>query len=92
MPRSCYCGSAFLADGTCRYKCDPAAKPSVLRAKANAERKARERARSAGERVGISQHRVAMSAAVAKFDPVVRHTRAQRMRATRKSHAPGAHR
>jgi hypothetical protein len=85
----CYCDALLLADGTCRYKCPPEANPAYLRAKAKREREAREKAKVEARDVGTVPYRAAMSAACAKFDPVVRYNRERTMRAVRKSHGPG---
>jgi hypothetical protein len=92
MSRKCYCGAVLLDNGACRFTCPPEARPSLLFAKARAERKAREAAIAEAQSVGTTPYRGTMSQAVAKLDPVARHTQKQRLRGARKSHAPGARR
>jgi hypothetical protein len=44
----CYCGATLLADGTCRYRCPPEARPSLLREQERARRLRTKKADSRG--------------------------------------------
>lgn len=72
--KRCYCGSPLRADGFCVFRCDPALKPSVLRAAATKAKREARRARVDSESHGIT-HEVQRELAVtmAKIDPVAKY-------------------
>lgn len=91
--RTCMCGLRVQVGTTCTHGLPADMTPSVVRSR-RAKEKAKRRADAIDARtVGLSTKDLSgMTDAMVRFDPVAAHNRARKIRANRKSHAPGARR
>lgn len=74
----CYCLLPIRPDGSCRNGCDPAMRPSLLRAARARVRRDREAHRVDFERITLTAQQLAdVSERIATWDPVAAYNRAQ---------------
>lgn len=91
--RTCMCGLRVYKGTKCTHGLPADMTPSAVRSR-RAKEKAKRRAAEIDERSAPvrSDGLAKIVDAMVKFDPVAAHNRARKIRANRKSHAPGARR